>query len=306
MGGVKVHPARSKVLRRWFFASVLLALALILVIRFTLAPSAANIPAWRQTLGSILDNLAAAAFTSLALGLAYVLLFPAEEQSAVEVLQSHQIERVIIQSAREARRWAVRARTANYFTRVTLPQLADAALSSGGSVNVRMQVLDPENENLLASYARFRSNHPGAATRWTTAKVRREIYAAILMAALVRGRAPRMDIEVGLSPAFWVMSLDLSDDMALLTGQDRGDPAMMIHRGSRFYDCWSQDFDASFTECRKLRPELDPELSLKIVEKPTDNMPALKEFFISLGMNCCSDVELREIIAETKLEHHYA
>lgn len=301
-----MHPARSKVLRRWFFASVLLALALILVVRFTLAPSAANIPTWRQTLGSILDNLAAAAFTSLALGLAYALLFPAEESSAIEVLQSHQIERVIIQSAREAQRWAVRARTANYFTKVTLPQLADAALSSGGSANVRMQVLDPENENLLASYARFRSNHPGAATRWTTTKVRREIYAAILTAALVRGRAPRMDIEVGLSSAFWVMSLDLSDDMVLLTGQDRGDPAMMIRRGSRFYDGWGQDFDASFTECRKLRPELSPELALMITERPIDNMPALREFFIGLGMNDCSDTELREIIAEIKLEHHYA
>jgi len=301
-----VHPARSKTLRRWFFASVLLALALILVIRFTLVPSAANIPTWRQTLGSILDNLAAAAFTSLALGLAYVLLFPAEEPSTVEVLQSHQIEHEIIHSAREARRWAVRARTANYFTRVTLPQLAHAALSSGGSVNVRMQVLDPENESLLASYARFRSNHPGAATRWTTAKVRREIYAAMLTVALVRGRAPRMDIEVGLSPAFWVISLDLSDDMALLTGQDRGDPALMIRRGARFYDGWSQDFDASFTECRKLRPELSPDLALKITERPTDNMPALREFFRDLGMKDCSDAELSEILAEAKLEHHYA
>ena len=107
-----MHPARSKTLRRWFFASVLLALALILIIRFTLVPSAANISTWRQTLGSIFDNLAAAAFTSLALGLAYVLLFPAEESSEVEVLQSHQIERAIIQGAREARQWAVRARTA--------------------------------------------------------------------------------------------------------------------------------------------------------------------------------------------------
>jgi hypothetical protein len=301
-----VHPARSRALRRWFFASVLLALTVILLIRFTLVPSAMKMPTWRQTLGSVLDNLAAAAFTSLALGLAYVLLFPAEEPSPVEVVQSHEIERAIIRAAREARRWAVRARTANYFTKVTLPQLADAALSSRGSVTVRMQVLDPENEDLLTSYARFRSNHPGAATRWTTTKVRCEIYAAILTVALVRGRAPRMDIEVGLSPAFWVMSLDLSDDMAILTGQDRGDPAMTLRRGSRFYDGWSQDFDASFTECRKLKPELSPELALKITESPTDNLSALREFFIGLGLNNCSDASLLEIIAETKLDHHYA
>ena len=139
-----MHPARSRALRRWFFASVLLALALILIIRFTLVPTATNMPTWRQTLGSVLDNLAAAAFASLALGLAYVLLFPAEDPSAVEVLQSHEIlQRAIIRAARDARRWAVRARTANYFTKVTLPQLADAALSSGSWVTVRMQVLDP-------------------------------------------------------------------------------------------------------------------------------------------------------------------
>lgn len=258
-----MHPARSKTLRRWFFVSVLLALALILVSRFTLLATTAKMPPWRQTLGSMLDDLAASAVAALALGLAYLFLFPAEEPGAVEVVQSRDIEPTIIRATRETQQWAVRARTANYFTKETLHRLADAALSSGGSVSVRMQVMDPENEALLASYAKFRSNHPGAAAQWTSSRVRREIYAALLAAALVRVRAPRVEIEVGFSPAFWVMSLDLSDNMALLTSQDRGDPAMLLRRGSRFFDGWSQDFDASFAECRRVRPELSSESALQ-------------------------------------------
>jgi hypothetical protein len=157
-----MHPARSMTLRRWFFTSVLLALALILVVRFTLVPNVANMPSWRLTLASVLDSLTASAVTSLVIGLAYVLLFPAEEASTVEVLpSSREIERAIIRGARDAQHWSVRARTANYFTKVTLQRLADAALSSGGAIIVRMQVLDPENDNLLAAYAKFRSNHPG-------------------------------------------------------------------------------------------------------------------------------------------------
>lgn len=301
-----MHPARSKTLRRWFFACVLLALTVILLTRFTLFPTAANMPSWRQTLATVLDSLAASAVTSFALGLAYVLLFPAEESIAIEILQSRDIENAIFQAARQARQWAVRARTANYFTKVTLPRLADAALSSGGSIAVRMQVLDPENENLLAAYARFRSNHPGAAVQWTSARVRREIYGAILTAAVVRGRAPRVDIEIGLSPAFWMMSLDLSDDMALITGQDRGDPAMLMRRGSRFFDGWSQDFDASFAECRKLRPELSPDNALKVEKRPRESILELREFFLGLGLADCSDTSLLEVIAQAKLDHHYA
>ena len=81
---------------------------------------------------------------------------------------------------------------------------------------------------------------------------------------------------------------------------------MMLRRGSRLYDGWSEDFDASFTECRKLRPELSPELALKISERPTDNILALQEFFSGLGIKDCSDALLRDIITETKLDHHYA
>ena len=133
-----------------------------------------------------------------------------------------------------------------------------------------------------------------------------EIYAAILTAALVRGRAPRMEVEVGLSPAFWVISLDLCDEMALLTGQDRGDPAMLLRRSSSFFDGWSQDFDASFAECRKVMPTLSPELASKIGRRPRQNIPALREFFLGLGLMDCSDASLLEVIDQTKLGHHYA
>jgi hypothetical protein len=302
-----MHPARSATLRRWFFTAILLALALILVVRFALVPNVANMSSWRLTLASVLDSLTASAVTSLVIGLAYILLFPPEEATAVEILSSSRdIERVIIKGARDARNWSVRARTANYFTKVTLQRLADTALSSGGAIIVKMQVLDPENDNLLAAYARFRSNHPGAAVSWTSTRVRREIYAAILSAAVVRGRAPRVEIEIGLSPAFWVMSLDISENMALLTGQERDDPAMLLPRGSRFFDGWSQDFDASFSECRKVKPELSPELALKIEKRPRDNISALRQFFVELGLADCSDASLLEVVAQAKLDHHYA
>ena len=102
-----------------------------------------------------------------------------------------------------------------------------------------------------------------------------------------------------------MMSLDISDNMALLTGQERDDPAMLLSRGSRFFDGWSQDFDASFAECRKVRPELSSELALKIEKRPRENIPALREFFGGLGLADCSDESLLEVVAQAKLDHHY-
>lgn len=303
----ELHPARSATLRRWFFVSILLALALLLVVRFTLVPNVANMPSWRQTLASGIDSLTASAVTSLIIGLAYVFLFPVEGPSPVEVLNSSRdIEKAIIHEAGNTQHWSVRARTANYFTKVTLPRLTNAALSSGGPIMVRMQVLDPENESLLAAYARFRSNHPGASTEWTNSRVRREIYAAILSAAVMHGRAPRVEIEIGLSPAFWMMSLDVSDNVALLTGQDRDDPALLLTRESRLFDGWCQDFEASFAECRKIKPSLIPELALKIEKRPRENFSALREFFVGLGLDDCSDESLIGVVAQAKLDHHYA
>lgn len=302
-----MHPTDSRTVRRWYFLSLLLALALLVVTRFVILPTTPDASKYRVTAGTVLDTLVASAVTSLVIGAAYVLLFPKKVDPDVQQIRSRDIEPTILQATTEAREWKVRARTASYFSKVTLQSLEKAALRSGRGINIRVQLLDPENPHVLASYARFRSNRPRAAARWTPGRVRFEIYGTLLRLAISRNEAPRLDIEVGLSPALWVVSLDISDQLAIITGQNRGEPALLFRKGSEFFDSYNDDFDAGYNECRRLVPVI-PDLTDDVLNESLtqSHLSTIREFFSTLQLSVCSDDEIREIVRLMRREHNYA
>ncbi|WP_327002704.1 hypothetical protein OHA72_47640 [Dactylosporangium sp. NBC_01737] len=301
-----MHPARSSTLRRWFFAALMLAAAVIVLTRFLVFPDTEEAADWSRTLGATLDNLLAATITSLAIGLAYVLLLPAPEAESVDVTQPREIAGLLESAAKDCTFWAIRSRTASYFARVTLPQLRDNALRTGGSIRVRIQLLDPTNDRALQAYATFRSNRPGASAIWNVARVRLEIYSTILAAAVHQNEAPRLDVEVGLSQDFWILSLDLSDKIAIITGQNKGEPCLCIRHTSPLFSGWRDDFDAGFSVCRVIRPAISG-LRMQELHRPSARaLDSIRIFFDQLGFPNLDDPSLRKIADYAGREHNYA
>jgi hypothetical protein len=301
-----LHPARSKALRRWFFVSLVLAAVVIILVRFLIFPESPDEPDWESTLGSILDNLLAAVVTSLAIGLTYVVLLPPPEAEELEIIQSRLISEAIESAARACTQWHIRARTASYFARVVLPILRDNALRTGGSIRIKIQMLDPGNDEALHAYAVYRSNRPGASAVWSAERVRTEIYSTILAAAVFRNEAPRLDIEIGFSPNFWVLSLELCDEIAFITGQNRGEPCLCIRRPSPLFSGWREDFDAGYSVCRIVRPSVAA-VRLGDLSRPSAaTLGNIRSLFDSIGFSGMPDSDLKEIASYMRREHNYA
>lgn len=300
------HPLRSPSLRRWYFTSLVSAMAVLFLVRLLVFPTTEDQETWRLTIGTLLDTLIAATVASLIIGLIYILLFRNDETQGLETIEAREIANTIKSLASKSRHWDVRARTANYFSSVTLPILTASALDSGRGCQIRIQMLDPENDRLMEAYARFRSNHPGQATKWSVDRVRAEIYGTVLQAALCKARAPRMDIAIGLSPAFWMTSIDLASDIAILTGQDKGEPALVFREQSPFFCWWQDDFEASFSECRILRPA---GLALESHSLDSASDHAVSEFsalLVSMDLHKSDGIELQSILRNLGRDHHYA
>lgn len=300
------HPARSPALRRWYFVTLALVLIVCLFTRVYLFPQAPDISPLKNTVGSILDNVMGAIVVALFVGGAYVFLFPAEEAEALEVISSREIAKVIEDGTFHARQWSVRARTANYFSAVTLPLLTKSVLETGRSCAIRAQVLDPDNEKLMRAYAKFRSNHSGDSARWSPQRVQQEVYSAILQVALCKREAPRLDALIGLSPGFWVLSLDLSDDMALVTGQNRGESGLIFRGRSPLYSGWVDDFEASFTESRILTIEAAEIDRARLKNPSTEDIRRVATFFNSHGLHKHDTAFLKDVIAKVGRNTHYA
>ncbi|WP_369132008.1 hypothetical protein [Modestobacter sp. I12A-02662] len=298
--------AKTTTLRRWYFLSLVLGFAVVVLVRlFVLPEPTGESDRWVQVTSNVADNLIATILVAIAVGALVPFLFPSNDSSeSIELLDTKAIEDAIEEATKDAREWNVRARTANYFSRHTLPWLTKAALKGRRPVNIKMQLLDPENEDLLRAYARMRSN---PAKQWTVDRVRLEIYASILEAAICKQEAPRINITVGLSSMNWVMSLDLSDEMALVTGQNKGEPGLLFSKASEFFTGWCDDFESAFAGCRHLIPE-HPGITRSGMRQPTDaDIVGVRKFFSSLGLNtCASDDELRKVIAQRGAPDNYA
>lgn len=281
-------------------------MTVILLLRFLIFPESAASADWQKTTATVLDNLLAATVTSLFIGTAYLLLFPSVEDESVEVVQTRDIKELIQDALRASNSWAIRARTASYFARETLPQIRDSALATGRSVAIRMQVIDPSNSDLLGHYARYRSNRPGAAAEWTADRARVEIYSSVLAAALVSAEAPRVDISVGFSSDFWVLSLDLADELALVTGQNKNEPALCIRRRSPLFGGWREDFDAGYSVCRVIRPELCMADLGVLKERGPEALTVIRQLFANCGLPDLPEAQLNDILRYSERSHNYA
>ncbi|ROO62420.1 hypothetical protein EDC02_4399 [Micromonospora sp. Llam0] len=288
--------SRSAVLRRWYFITLALGFIALALARLTiLGGNRANAGIW-QSSANIADNMLAATLTSLIVGGAYVYLYPLENEVPHEVVRSVDIAGALAEQTRPTRNWAVRSRSANYFTTITLREIANSALSNGRAVSVRILVIDPDRTDLLAAYSHSMSNTKSRVGAWSVRRARFEVMASLLRAALQVRKAPRVEVTFGLAPYVWVMSLDLSDIAALVTGQNKGEDALIFRNSSSFYRSYCDDFDASWAVARKVRPVINRDIPSDPNLLTTEDLAELRSFFEKLQINQTPDEDLLEIV----------
>lgn len=283
-------------MKRWYFLCLGILLALLILARYTIVVPTAKSAVALQSTANVMDNLIAASVTSVIIGLGYLYLYPEPKQDSFQIVRSRDIAAYISNKTGTAREWSVRSRAANYFTTVTLNDLANAALRDGKSVSVRVQVIDPTNDGLLSGYASaMQDSHKTVAT-WSTHRAKIEVYASLLRAAFISKQAPRVDISFGLSPHLWVMSLDYSDEFALVTCQRKGDDALAFATSSEFYRGWSDDFESEWSSCRVIRPRLSEEVLVSVQKFRASDYGRIEGFYSDLGLPEPTQEEVSEII----------
>lgn len=298
------HPALSSATRRWYLIAILATLVALIVLRFMAFPSEADSPTWQVTIGALLDAFITALAAALVLSLIYWYFFEPERSDALSTVDYRQIGRELREEVEGATEWSVRARTANYFCRETLPRLVDKSLSDHSTMRVRILMIDPCNESLLDQYVAFRGAEAHDGQPWSRERVRFDIYASILLLVAQANRAPRVEIEVGFSSAFWTLSLDMSQTMILVTGQYRGDPAIRLGSEGVHYNSWRDDFDALMSIAR--RHLVTPVVCREFCGSgDSDRLERANRLYAHFGLEAVSAEHMTRIDALVGEGHHY-
>jgi hypothetical protein len=183
-----------------------------------------------------------------------------DQATNLRVLRGDAIGEALAVARRDTDIWTFKGGTGTFIRAVTLPECFERARENGRALTIRLEILDPTNDDLCEHYALFQrsSSHivGGTGEVWTVERTKKESFATILAACWYRQRYRPLTVEVGLSSTISTFRWDLSSHSLVMTqliGQrDAREPALLIERGSTYYDRHATELRTSFEQSRQL------------------------------------------------------
>jgi len=199
----------------------------------------------------------------------------------MQVLTDSLIAVAFENARRNASWWMFCGGTGTYLRSVTLPALATSSRKKNRITNLDIQVIDPRNDELCASYARHRHSAdvwPDNGSPWTRDLVQKAVYATILAACWYAAEYGLLKIRLGLSSSWSNFRYDLTPSCLLMTVRDKEYPAYRIQSEKLFYRYWETDLRISFDQTYQVSLDHAPALGLF----PTCD--EVRELFTALGL----------------------
>jgi hypothetical protein len=213
--------------------------------------------------------------------------------SMVRALTGLEVNHALAEARRDTDRWLFKGGTGTYMRAVTLPECVANARRAKRALLVRIEIIDPTNDEACRRYGEFRRSLPDQpdGEPWTLDRVRKESFATILAGLWWRRQYHLLDVEIGLSAVMTTLRWDQSASRLIITQEDPRSPALMVERGRFYYDRLEVEVRSSHDQARKVA--LDQARAIVLSEEPT--VDETRQFFATLGLDLPSSFGERDI-----------
>ncbi|MCC5478554.1 hypothetical protein ACFV2N_31825 [Streptomyces sp. NPDC059680] len=190
-----------------------------------------------------------------------------EDLAMVRTLSGAEVALAHERARRATTRWVFKGGTGTYLRAVTLPECVLEAQRQRRSLSMKIDIINPADEQVCAAYARFRSTFgpgPGDA-EWTVERTRKEAYATVVAAGWHRQRLDTLEIDVHLSSVAPALRFDLSDTCLIITQDDPSRVSLYVERDRPLYDYYVTELHQS----REQAVKLDLREAVPLADEPT-------------------------------------
>lgn len=258
--------------RRTFFIVVALVLLIALVTRFFVLPyyQPTQTISGAVLAGLLLDNLVVSLFIAVFLG-GFVFWLTPEivKRSTIEVIEPKQINGLLKSAAGGTHSWVYKGACGRYTRATTLPKLAETARMNGISREITICILNPKNEALCNAYATYRRSLKSCTSGkvWTRERVQEEVLATAVTALRYQFVEPLLHIRVFFVNHFSAFRLDISDEYAIVTKEDKDATALRADAGTYFYDSYKDDVRLTERQSNKMVCSIKLDFSDSLVDE---------------------------------------
>ncbi|MEU0335364.1 hypothetical protein [Streptomyces sp. NPDC006193] len=192
-----------------------------------------------------------------------------EDLAMVRTLSGAEVALAHERARRTTTRWIFKGGTGTYLRAVTLPECVLEAQRQRRSLSMKIDIINPADEQVCAAYARFRSTFApgpgGGFAGWTVERTRKEAYATVVAASWHRQRLDTLEIDVHLSSVAPALRFDLSDSCLIITQDDPSRVSLCVERDRPLYDYYVTELHQS----REQAVKLDLREAVPLGDEPT-------------------------------------
>ncbi|MET9647921.1 hypothetical protein ACFZB6_27125 [Streptomyces syringium] len=206
-----------------------------------------------------------------------------EDLTMVRSLSGAELERALEQARQNTDHWIFKGGTGTYLRAVTLPVCVREAQRQRRSLSMKIDIVNPADDQACAAYARFRQTFahrldvvpPDA---WSADRTRKESFATVLAACWYRQRLDTLEIGVHLSSVVPTLRFDLSASCLIITQDDPRRVNLLVERNRPLYDYYVTELHQS----REQAVTLDLIRTEPLGEEPT--VDEVYRLFDGLGL----------------------
>jgi hypothetical protein len=243
--------------RRQFFALGVATFVALLAVRFFILPWfwGQHLPKGEEIVDKILDGFLVATATSVITAGVLSWLTPSEEMAEIMIMNPGlELKRLLENDLRGTRNFWYKGHTGKWTRSETLPRLAREARSARSGKDIRIVILNPNNDAACRQLANLDATRdPKLDTSSQVSYIKKQLLATILTAYAWREKEPLLRISVGLHNEFSLFRIDLTDQSVIVTRSSPRDLAIRYSFQSDFYRSFLEEVRVSFDRSKRLR-----------------------------------------------------
>lgn len=194
--------------------------------------------------------------------------------SMVQVLNNTDVREALTTAWADTDRWHFKGGTGAYLRKATLPECLENSRRRKSRLHVRLEIVDPTDEAACRRYAEshntlWSEGLDDLGNRWSEESVRKASFATILAVCWFKQRYGLLDTDLRLSSVTTTFRWDMSSRWIMITEGDPTAPALLVEKGTFYYDRWSTELTVSLEQARPV--PLDADQLLPLSDRPTVN-----------------------------------
>lgn len=283
---------QNDVNRRIYMGALLAATAALMLFRLVAIPlwSDSETNTW-DVAAEVADSFLGGTLAALGFSGLFLLLYRRTEDQTDEAISvpSRDISKEVRTAITDTSEWGYRGHTGRYFRSSVLPSLSQKSKQHGRYIHVRMQLLDPDDNDAMSYFVKYRrSVNPDRASYWTRQQAMSEILATVVSLATAPLSNPRITPAIYLGGSVSPFTVDMASSVAIITRESATLGALKYPAGSSFFDSMAEDLHLGRDQARRL-PNLPTDLL------PVDSIDSLRITLGHLGVGKHADNEVLEV-----------